>query len=458
MTYSLTKKVREKLEEEARNVLDFNYNGRFTKPAPNLYPHQWNWDAGFIALGYAHWQPERAWSELRHLFEAQWQNGMLPQIVFGTEWEARYFPGSDFWQTQGVAGVPEGVQSSGITMPPVHGFCVWQLAKLDPDKARVQKMLHYFYPKILALHQYLYTFRDPNEEGLVYIRHPWEAGTDNSPLWDAAMARIDLSAVSLPAYERQDLQNSRAAEHRPQQADYDRYVYLVDLFRKHAYNEAAIAAECPFKIQDPLFNSLLIWSNECLIDIGKTLKQEVTQLIEWNELSIYSMNEKLWNESTGLYDAYDLVSRETIACTTLSGLMPLVAPVPSQEQAERMAQTLCSAGFWGTDANPLYCVPTTRVDATAYQPERYWRGPVWINANWLLWQGLQRYGFEKMAKQVRLDSLELLARHGFFEYFDARRDAQSAAGYGTDQFSWSAALCLDFIANKKSFHKLFNQR
>jgi hypothetical protein len=70
------------LVRQARAVLDFNWTGEYTMPGPRLYPHQWSWDSAFIAIGYSRYDQERAMRELRHLFEAQWKNGLLPQIIF----------------------------------------------------------------------------------------------------------------------------------------------------------------------------------------------------------------------------------------------------------------------------------------------------------------------------------------------------------------------------------------
>jgi len=67
---------------QARAVLDFNWTGEYTMPGPRLYPHQWSWDSALIAIGYSRYDQERATRELRHLFEAQWKNGLLPQLVF----------------------------------------------------------------------------------------------------------------------------------------------------------------------------------------------------------------------------------------------------------------------------------------------------------------------------------------------------------------------------------------
>ncbi len=106
----------------ANSVLEGNWLGQSTKPSPHLYPHQWNWDTGFIAIGYARYDQGRAQQELSSLFAAQWGNGMLPQIVFNSEALEGYFPEPDFWQGERSVHYPKNVLTSGITMPPVHAM------------------------------------------------------------------------------------------------------------------------------------------------------------------------------------------------------------------------------------------------------------------------------------------------------------------------------------------------
>ncbi len=81
----------------------------------------------------------------------------------------------------------------------------------------------------------------------------------------------------------------------------------------------------------------------------------------------------------------------------------------------------------------------------SFDSKRYWRGPVWINLNWLIYHGFRRYGFVDLAEQIRTDTLELIRQCGFYEYFDPRRDLDASVfrGYGGNNFSWSAALYLD---------------
>ena len=57
------------LIEGAKKVLNSNFNEEkgFTIPCEGLYPFQWHWDSGFIAIGYAHYDIEKAKREVESL-------------------------------------------------------------------------------------------------------------------------------------------------------------------------------------------------------------------------------------------------------------------------------------------------------------------------------------------------------------------------------------------------------
>ena len=107
--------------------------------------------------------------------------------------------------------------------------------------------------------------------------------------------------------------------------DYDRYVYLVDLFRRNQYQEKAIYDDCPFLIQDPLFNSILCRANQALLEIADHLKEDTTEIREWVEQTTRSISAKLWCERCRIFECYDFVRKSLIHGATAAGFMPLLA-------------------------------------------------------------------------------------------------------------------------------------
>ena len=121
---------RNDLDIKAKKVLRKNDRGGYTVPTNGLYPYQWNWDSAFAAYGFAQFDLPRAWKEVETLFDGQWDNGMLPHIIFHKVNES-YFPGPNVW-----AGVGP-LSSSGITQPPVAASLIrriWEKNTTYGDK------------------------------------------------------------------------------------------------------------------------------------------------------------------------------------------------------------------------------------------------------------------------------------------------------------------------------------
>jgi len=87
-----------------------------------------------------------------------------------------------------------------------------------------------------------------------------------------------------------------------------------------------------------------------------------------------------------------------------------------------------------------YWLTTTSQSEPAWEARRYWRGPVWIILNWLVIEGLRKYDYNELADAIQRDTLDLLTRSGFREYYDPR----DGSGCGSADFSWSAALAFEF--------------
>jgi neutral trehalase len=98
---------------------------------------------------------------------------------------------------------------------------------------------------------------------------------------------------------------------------------------------------------------------------------------------------------------------------------------------------LISPAFNGKPEQPNYFCPSFTTLSPKFDPEKYWRGPVWINMNWMLYYGLRQYGYYDLAGQVKSESLELLSHDGFYEYFDPVRQIvyEHNQSYGSRQFS-----------------------
>ena len=430
--------------EQAARVLENNWQDGFTIPCEGLYPFQWNWDSGFIALGWAHLDMERAKAEMRSLLKGQWKNGFLPHIVFHNKSET-YFPGPAVWDVGRSPNAPEA-RTSGITQPPVLGFVLEFL--YDRSGETLLDFVREIFPALFRWHQYFYTCRDPKGEGLVYICHNWEAGTDNTPVWDAVWEGLDS-----PEYElnRRDTQHVDAAN-RPSNREYQHYIHLVELFKSWAYDDSKIAASSPFLIQDPLFNALLIRSNEGLIRLGKLLgkQEEVAQLQQWQALALSSFHKKLYSPEKKAYVYYDLRAGRQLKEVSSSSFVPLFAGIPDAQTAREIVKHHFENGNFSGPSGEFFLCASYDPTAAAFDPKRYWRGPVWINLNWLLFHGFRRYGFRDLADQIRRDTLELLETCGFYEYFDPRRklDPDVFRGYGGNNFSWSAALYLDLLKDQ----------
>lgn len=433
------------LIDQAKSVLQNNWKEEFTIPCEGLYPFQWFWDSGFIAIGWAHVNMNRAMQEIRSLLKGQWQNGFIPHIIFHNDSDT-YFPGPEV-HTAHLSPYSPNVKTSGITQPPVIGFVLEELLKISNDAPVILDFIDSIYDQVFLNHQYFYTNRDPNNEGLVYICHNWEAGTDNTPIWDRIWETFNVPDYDL---NRRDTKLIDAS-HRPTNKEYQYYIHLIELFKSWEYNDQKIADHSPFLVQDPLFNSMLIKSNESLIELGKVLNrsEQVNQLSLWQNQAISSFNTKLYNSDLHSYVYYDLRNERHLNCISSSSFTPLFAGIPNADQADALVDHLSNGRFDGM--NERFLCASFDPTSSEYNSQKYWRGPIWINLNWLIYRGLKRYEYQSVADRIKADTIELLGKYGFYEYFEPsiEKNQSLSQGYGGNNFSWSAALYLDLINDNK---------
>jgi glycogen debranching enzyme len=79
--------------------------------------------------------------------------------------------------------------------------------------------------------------------------------------------------------------------------------------------------------------------------------------------------------------------------------------------------------------------------ARRFDPRLYWRGPIWINTDWLLWRGLMLHGRTRVADEIAASMVGLVRRSGWREYYSPF----GGEGFGSHDFSWTAALLIDVL-------------
>ena len=433
--------VLDDLARRAREVLDANWIGASTLPSASLYPHQWSWDSAFIAIGRSWYDQERAQQELRSLFRGQWANGLVPHIVFNPSVpEEAYFPGPTFWQSsERSPNAPRDVETSGITQPAIHARAALEMHRHARDNEASVAFLRWFYPRLVSQHRYLMDLRRPPGTRLAAMVHPWESGLDNSPAWDRALAELVIPPGGLPPYTRRDLAHGDPKD-RPTNEAYDRFVYLAATYRNGAYDDTRLSEVAPYRIAGPLFDGILVWSLGALAEIAAVIgKDPAPHRADQEEIHDAILSE-LWDPATQRMSALDVSRGERSVEDSVVSFAPLLDPDLPASAVDSIVGDLRSASFH-PDLARGFVVPSFDLTSADFDERRYWRGPVWINTNWLLWHGLRQHGHDSLAAEIAASSLRLVARSGFHEYFDPL----DGRGFGTDGFGWTAALTIDVI-------------
>jgi Glycosyl hydrolase family 63 C-terminal domain len=439
----MTTVTHEQLWQLAVTTLDHNWRHQHTVPSRTLYPHQWSWDAGFIAVGLARVAPERAWRDLRSLFSAQWSDGRVPHIVFDSTGRSdRYFPGPDFWQARASnPAAPSTAATTGIVQPPVHALAAWEVYRRAPGYAALAE-LRWLYPRLVAQQRYLSVHRDIGGTGLASVVHPWESGQDNSPAWDAMLAAVPADTGLLERYRRRDLAVSQES-HRPTDVDYARYITIAQAYRGYGYVDDGPGERYPFLVECPAFNALLAAAEYALAEIAAVVGADAAAHRQRARRITDALADRLFDPATGMFHARDVYTGRLSPKRCVGGLIPLILPELPATQVKSMLEEACSPRF-GLDERMALPLPSYDRTAPDLDPARYWRGPIWINMNWLLWRGLRDHGQPALAAALRRSMIEVVRASGCYEYFHAT----TGAGVGTPEFSWTAALILDLLASE----------
>ncbi len=246
---------------------------------------------------------------------------------------------------------------------------------------------------------------------------------DDAPQWDGALAEVDPAPVSLLA--RVDVDKVDDPGQRPSDDQYLRYVSLVSQIAACGFGPG------PFAVYDPFITAMLVRAESDLAVVASALgDSDRAERADRRAARMHAgLMERLWEPKVGRFGYHDVTADRRATPDVIGAYGPLLL---GEALPDRVAEAL-REGLELRYATP-WPLPTTAPSEPTFDARRYWRGPSWINVNWLL------------APFVGIDivdrSLELLDREGFREYFDPL----TGEGLGARSFSWSAALALDWLA------------
>jgi hypothetical protein len=283
--------------------------------------------------------------------------------------------------------------STASIQPPALAWA-WRIAVGDPAEV----------PGIVAQQRWLAANRDLDGDGLIWIVQPDESGLDASPQFDPIWG---WQAHSRPGF-----------------------VWLVQRNRRLRYDLKRIAAA----------------GGPVCCEVMTNVIYGLSRLALGQPSLTPAIVERMYDERTGLFLPLAHPQRPGRIPVTWAALSPLALPDLPEGIGRRLVEEhlLDPLRFWlpvpppsVSSADPAFSLD----DGTIPGIRRYWRGPTWVNAAWLVWLGLVRLGYQAEADELAARLATAVRTAGLHEYYDP----YTGRGMGTNSFAWSA-LMIELVA------------
>ncbi len=242
-----------------------------------------------------------------------------------------------------------------------------------------REFLDEIYEAIVRWNNWWFEKNDLDGNGLCEYQHPYSSGLDDSPLWDDGMP-----------------------------------------------------------VEAPDLNTYLCLQQEALGKIAAVIGERA-DAEKWERRAAamaQRLVRELWDPAAGLFWARRDGARVNVR--TPFNLFPLITGRLPAAIAERLlAHLLDERQFW-----TRYPVPTVARDDPKYAPQTMWRGPTWVNVNYLLIEGLFRAGQPGLARELRRRTLEMMTQEDdIYEYYhpETGENPPTAASI----YGWSSALLIE---------------
>ena len=350
----------------------------FTIPSPHEYRHQWLWDSCFHAIVLRHFDAAAAEKELISLMASQRKNGMVPH-------ESKY----------ALLGI-ELPYTSRITQPALIARAALEVYEKSGNRA----FLAAIFPKLQFYHRWLEVKRE-TEENVLKVVAPDESGEDNSVLWD--------DEYLLPIH-----------------LTYIRWLTTYVPFYPQLAAISSVKATAIYA--DAL---------DCMAQLAAALgEKRLSRSYKDKNKAVVAAMAKTFRQKDGIY--YSQTHRcKPILYKANSIFSPMFAGALSKKEAKSLVEEhlLNKKEFWTE-----YPVPSVAINEPKFSARGYWRGPTWVNINWIIYRGLLRYGLKDVAGMLLQKTTAVIKKSGFREYYNPL----TGDGLGAKDFGWST-LIVDMI-------------
>ncbi len=191
-------------------------------------------------------------------------------------------------------------------------------------------------------------------------------------------------------------------------------------------------------VEAPDLNTYLCLQQEALAKIARVLglKADAEQWARRADEQAQRMIRYRWDKEAGFFWATR--NGEKVNVRTPFNLFPLITGRMPPEIAGRLVAHLTDPHqFW-----TRYPMPTVARNDPKYNPQQMWRGPTWVNVNYLMIEGLERSGYPELARELRQRTLQMIqGRDDIYEYYHPETGQQPPKAAST--FGWSAAIFID---------------
>jgi len=374
------------------NTLYAPSNGLLFPSISRHWAHNWGgwvvgeWDCFFGSLLTSLEDKAQTIAAVRAILLAQTDTGLVPNIAAG----------------------------SGITpdrsQPPVGSYVTWKLYQKFQEK----ELLEWAYPRLRKWHEWWLRdrgdgqpWRDGNKDGLL----EWGSDRGSSPSTGGRgflqAAKFESGMDDSPMFD---------------EVTYDIHTYTMNL-------------------HDVGLNSLYTLDAECLSKIAALLgKDEDANRFsaEYDHMK-QLVQEKLWNEQDGIYENR-FWNGQFSKHLSPANFYPMFAGIATPEQAKRMVEEhlLNPKEFWGT-----YVAPSIARNDPGFSDQFYWRGDIWGPTNYMLYQAINRYAYDKVALEFAQKNYDLFMDDWKTNQHDNEQyHAWGGNGGGDTHYTWGALLCL----------------